>query len=210
MNDQIQAPGVPTVRAISSLLARHGSESLDKLRSAFPEYSDLFDPNYRLGEVKSVLPSDALNVRKSEALRALSKEGLEVANTRIAAIVPLLSRRIKILRRVKLTGAGISALSSAGVISALAISKPVVALVSGALGFLSSLVSLIGEHLEKPLVGEQKSIGEHLSKILEAESEARALSMQLRSGGGNPLKLAEQVNQIASVVRSVEVYSGLA
>jgi hypothetical protein len=84
-----------------------------------------------------------------------------------------------------------------------------VALVSGALGFLSSLASLIGEHLEKPLIGDQKSISEYLGRLLEAETQSRNLSVQLHLAVSDPFKLAEQVNQIASVVRSVEVYCGL-
>jgi hypothetical protein len=209
MNDQRQDSPIPAVRSISALLASHAQERLVKLRKDFPESSDLFNPNYRLGPSTDVAPSQGVDPRRNEALRALARDGLNVANTRIEKIIHSLSRRMKFARRIKLGGSIIAALSGAGVISALAISRPIEAAVSAALGFASSISSLIGEHFEQPLVGGQKSVGEYMQQILNAEKDARSLDVLLHSNDGDPVTLAEQVNQIASTVRAVEIYSGL-
>lgn len=203
------------VRAISNLMAHNAGQRLADLRLKFPEYPEFFDPKYTLGvnEAKAAVeangPDFTLNPRKTEALLALIDDGLSLINTRIPIIIRALSHRLKTTRQIKLAGGAVAALSSAGVISALAISKPTVALASAILGFLSSLASLVGDHLEKPLVGDQKSISEYLRQILEVDSSSKALSIEIRSGLIDPVKIATKVNEFAAVVREVEVYCGV-
>ena len=105
---------------------------------------------------------------------------------------------------MKLFGGIIAALSSAGVISALALSSHITATITACLGFTSSITALVGEHLEKPLGGgDQKSLSEYLQQILDTEKNAKELTLKFTAGSVDILAIAKGVKEIASNIRAV-------
>jgi hypothetical protein len=205
------------VKSINSLLESHSKERLLLLRREFPEYPDLFDPMRRLGASRGASGASrgvegavATEPRRVDAIRALALSGLEVANKRIPFIVNNLSRRLKFVRAMKLFGGIIAAISSAGVISALALSNQKTAMITACLGFTSSITALVGEHLEKPFGGgDRGSLLEYLQQILNAEKSVNEVSLRLTAEDGDMVALAREVNEIASSIRSVEIYAGV-
>ena len=140
-------------KSINSLLESHSKERLSSLRREFSDYPDLFKSSFKLGASGNAEDTAAKDPRRTDAIRALAMNGLEVANRRIPVIMDGLSRRLRFVRALKLFGGIVAALSSAGVISALAFASQATATITACLGFTSSVTALVGEHLEIHLGG---------------------------------------------------------
>jgi hypothetical protein len=197
-------------KSINSLLESHSKDRLSSLRREFPDYPDLFQSTFKLGASGNAEDVATNDPRRTDAIRALAMNGLEVANRRIPLIIGGLSRRLRFVRALKLCGGIIAAVSSAGVISALALASQVTATITACLGFASSVTALVGEHLENPLGGsDQKGLSGYLQEILDTDKNARELALKLTAGDGDILEIAKGVNEVASNIRAVEIYSGV-
>jgi len=80
--------------------------------------------------------------------------------------------------------------SSAGVISALALSDRAAALATTSLGFMTSVLALVGEHMDAPHFGARKSLGELTSELLDIEREVKEQTLLLlgMSGPAGPCR----------------------
>jgi hypothetical protein len=199
----------PSVRAIAALLTKVDPESLARLRVQFPDQKRLFDPTFVLGD-EQPLPVQSKEIT---ALRSFSEVGLAAAERTLQKLVTALSGRIRLARSVKLAGSIMASVSSVGVISALALKKEDTALITAFIALISSVAALVGEHLDKPLVGNQKSLADLLGDALSAESKARDLHTELLSGAfeatDSVLAFATKVNEVAASVRAIMVYGGI-
>src|SRR5262245_48922368 len=113
-----------SVRPIAILLAESSPAILSDLRREFPEFKTLFDPSYELGKSVENGRSAEASTRRNYALKVFAEKGLDVAEQKIEKIISTLVMRMKRARAVKVSGTIVATLSSAGVISALALSKP--------------------------------------------------------------------------------------
>ena len=150
-----------------------------------------------------------------EGLAQLARLGLSAAHGRVERLLAVLPRRARRAKRLKLLGGVVSAASSAGVVSALALAQPVAALASACLSLVTSTTALVGEHIESPLFGARKSIGELMSEALAIEQEARDAEIALLEipaspdGAAAAAKLARKANEIAARLRVLEIIEGV-
>lgn len=206
MNEQL----LPPLRAIAELLANAAPQTLQHLRSKFPEDAELFKQGYVLGESTS---SPDPSSRKLAAIRAFAEAGLNTTEAEAERIIQILTERLKLARKIKLVGSIIASISSVGIISALALGQPSTALVTAIIALISSLSSLIGEHLTQPLIGEAKGGADLLSQTLTAERRARELRLKLLGADfespADLISFAGVVNELAASIREVTIFGGL-
>jgi hypothetical protein len=204
---------VPPLRAIAVLLSDTNPQALADLRARYPNHERLFEPAYVLGQ-EPIEAARSSVLQEVEPLRAFAEAGLTAAELKLEQLVAVLSKRIKRARSVKLAGAITASVSSVGVISALALAQSETALLTALVGLVSSIASLLGEHMEQPLIGGQKSLGELLGDALSAEGRARDLRVEFLGGAFGSLdailSLATRVNEVAARVRAIVVYGGVA
>jgi hypothetical protein len=92
------------------------------------------------------------------------------------------------------------------VISALALSNRAAALATASLGFMTSVLALVGEHMDAPHFGARKSLGELTSELLDIEREVKEQTLLLLGMSG-PADLAaataaaRKVNELAARLR---------
>jgi hypothetical protein len=200
------------VRAIANLLADIAPEQLDRLRREFPDQKEIFDTFHVLGgEPSETILSGA---REIDALRTFAEAGITAVESKLPRIIQALIYGIKRARITKLVGAIMASVSSVGVISALTLNQRQVAMATAVVGLISSTASIIGEHLDRPLVGNHKGLGDLLASALGAEAKVADLRVSLLAGSfGSPegaVTLAGKVNELAAQVHEIVVFGGVA
>jgi hypothetical protein len=117
---------------------------------------------------------------------------------------------LRIARRLKLAGAATASLFSAGVLPALGWGQTIIAGVTAVVSFFGSILALVGESFEKPLVGGQESTADILAGLLKLERSAQTLHLQavqeLFDGKVETGRFAQEVNSIATELRRLEVF----
>lgn len=206
------APDAGAFAALGALLRQDRPADLAGLVGAHPDLAPALAAAKMLGTpVAGGISADRLQ----EGLMQMARLGLAAAAARVALIGQSLPRRARRARRLKLFGGLVAAVSSAGVISALALAQPVAALASAALGLTTSVTALVGEHLDSPLVGPRKSLAELLAEMLAIEKDIRDAEIALIEAGPAPeaavaAGLARTANGIAARLRVLELVEGVA
>ena len=206
-------PKIPS-RAMASLLADVNPKKLSELRNQFPDHVYLFDVSYTLGESKidkgSTTGSDVVGL---SALRALIEETISVSGPSIEKIQFALTSRIMSARRTRLGGSIIAMVSSAGVVASITASAPSTAIAVSILALFGSVAMLVGEHLEKPVIGGDKSLHELLSNAIVAESSFKEVNIRLLSEDLGKIEtlvdIAKKVNKISATIKEASVFSGI-
>ncbi|MCP3391877.1 hypothetical protein NLM27_24085 [Bradyrhizobium sp. CCGB12] len=200
-----------SVRSIANLVASETPAELARLRTLFPEQKGLFDTSFVLGDETS--QSELHDGRRAEALRAFAEAGIAAAESRLSKVIKALVLQIKRARTIKLVSAIAAAISSVGVISALALDKRHVAIATAVVSLAASVASIIGEHLEQPLTGTQKALSDLLVSALRAESKVADIKISLLTDDLSPpenlLSLVRQMNEVAAQIREIVVFGGI-
>lgn len=204
-------PSIST-RSLSSLLEALKPGTLAKLREAFPEHSEIFETSYVLGaESTADLNLDA---GRHAALRALVEETLAAAKPSIPLIVRKITKRMRRARNARLAGGAAAACAAALLAAHAAGTIPGnLQLIAAAVSLAASLLVLVGEHLDKPVIGGQRGLGELLADTLLAEEALAEVHLRMLAPESTiPVQLfeiARRANEAAARVRQVWVFGGL-
>jgi len=206
-------PNVPT-RAMACLLGDLNPEKLDGLRSRFPSHIKLFDVAYTLGDSKNRESPTAGSDSGESAIRALIEETMGVSGPAITKIQSTLTSRIMSARQTRLVGSIVATVSSAGAVASMAASVPSIGPAAiSALALAGSIAMLVGEHLEKPVIGGAKSLSDLLSGAIIAESTLKEVQIRLLTEDLNQretlIDIARKVNEISATIRQTSVFGGV-
>ena len=192
------------VDALVNALNRYQPEQLDKLRQQYPEQSELL----ALGQLMGEVTPDTILVAK------LAIMTLKAIKTPARSILNLLRRRLKQARKIRLMGNIVSAIRSAGLISAVLVDSKGAALASALINLVSSVSQLISQHLESSSFGNQKGIQELFDQLVETvvdieELESKlAVALKIQDNPEELLRLAQESNALVAQVRKVELTTG--
>lgn len=204
---------VPT-RAMASLLNAVDPQALEALRQRFPDDQDLFDTTFTLGEESPGAATGGRQARIS-ALQALVRETSSAAEPAITTIVETLTSRMRRARICRLAGAVIATIASAGagIVTTATTGNPWAVSAMAVVGLFGSLSVLFAEHLEKPLVGGQRSLSELLADTLVAESGIADVRLRLLAEDVTEIDrlvaIATRVSEIAAKIRQICVFGGI-
>jgi hypothetical protein len=192
------------VDALVNALNRYQPEQLDKLRQQYPEQSELLALGQLMGEVNP----DTILVAK------LAIMTLKAIKPPARSILNLLRRRLKQARKIRLMGNIVTAISSAGLISAVLVDSKGAALASALINLVSSVSQLISQHLESSSFGNQKGLQELFEQLVETvvdieELESKlAVALKIQDNPEELLRLAQESNALVAQVRKVELTTG--
>jgi len=200
-------------RAMASLLEEFRPQQLDELRKKFSNAAALFDTSYELGVQSSTAFSQNPEANRQGALLALISATHETASAMIDPILAALTRRMLLARRARLIGSLIATTSSAGVVASLVASFPKLGLIVSVATLGGSVTGLLGEHLEKPLVGGQQSLSDLLVEATQIEASLNEVHVRLLTDDtGDMTKLIDltkTANQIAANTKRICVFAGI-
>ncbi len=203
-----------TLSALGVLLRGEDPAGAAALSRDFPELAPTLAEVKVLGEARETEGHRRGGAKLARGYVELARLGLAAATGRAERLMAALPRRMRVAKRLKLYGGVLSAFSSAGVLSALALSQGVAALATASLGFSTSIVALVGEHMDQPLFGARKSLGELITELLDIEREIREQKLELFGMTGPvdavaALTAARKANELAARLRVLEVIEGL-
>ncbi|MEG4535229.1 hypothetical protein [Microcoleus sp. D2_18a_D3] len=192
------------VNALVDALNRYQPEQLDKLRQQYPEQSELLALGQLMGEVNP----DTILVAKLAimTLRAIKTPGRNILNR--------LRRRLRRARKIRLMGNIVTAISSAGLISAVLVESKGAAIASALINLVSSVSLLISQHLESSSLGNQNGLQELFDQLVEAVVDIEDLESKLtvalktQDNEDELLRLAQEANALVAQVRKVELIIG--
>ena len=197
-------------RSMSSLLAALAPDRLAALRKLHPAQTTLFETAYELGETTVPAGGD-----RHAALLALVQETSRVPEPMAHEMVGVLSARLRRARVTRLAGAVAAAVSGAGAGGTVvaAVFPKLQALAISLTALAGAVLVLVGEHLEKPLVGGARSVSEFLADGLAAEAAFADIRIKLLTQDLSNLEqlgaLAREANAAAAKVRQIAVFGGV-
>jgi hypothetical protein len=201
---------VPT-RGLASLLAALQPAAFNRLRAQFPEEQELFDTRFVLGP--KATETAAVSLRRKKALQALVEEALAASKVAVPYIVQQIGTRMQRARLSRLSGGIASILSAAMLAAQTAGALPInLQLLWSIVSMLGALLVFWGEHLEKPLVGQQRSLGELLADVLVAEDGMSEVRLRMLANDAadtsSLMDIARRANEAAARIRKAMVFGG--
>ena len=198
-------------RGLASLLAALRPAALNQLRAQFPDEQELFDTRFVLGP--KTTEAGAASVRRKKALQALVNETLAASKLAVPHIVQEIGVRMQRARLARLCGGIASILSAAMLAAQTAGAIPInLQLLWSAMSMAGALLVFWGEHLEKPLVGQQRSLGELLADVLVAEEGMAEVHLRILANDAadtaSLMDTARRANEAAARIRKAMVFSG--
>ncbi|MBU8538653.1 hypothetical protein [Falsiroseomonas tokyonensis] len=205
--------------SLGRLLREEEPQQASALVGEYPEISPWLAEVKVLGRPEreaggSSQDSELRERRLNEGLMRTARLGLSAASNRVERLLTSLPRRARLAKRLKLFGSMISTVTSAGVIAALALAQQEAALATSFLSFSSSVIALVGEHIESPLFGTRKNLSELIVDLSGIELEIRNAQISVLEIAGSrdnaaAAGLARKVNEIAARLRALEVLEGV-
>lgn len=180
----------------------------------YPEIAPALSEVKLLGETPEGVGHQRGEAKIARGYVEAAQRGLEAAHSRVDRLTAILPQRLRTAKRLKLYGGVLSALSNASIVPALALSQSAAALGTALLGCSTSILALVGEHMDQPLFGARKSLGELLTELLDIEHQIREQELELLGMTGAvsaaaSLSAARKVNGLAGRLRTLEVIEGL-
>ena len=201
---------VPT-RGLASLVTALQPAAMNRLRAQFPEEQELFETRFVLGP--KATETAAASLRRAKALQALVEEALAASKVAVPYIIQAIGTRMQRARRSRM-GGGIASILGAGMMAAqTAGALPInLQLLWSTVSMLGALLVFWGEHLEKPLVGQQRSLGELLADVLVAEDGMSEVRLRMLANDAadtsSLMDIARRANEAAARIRKAMVFGG--
>lgn len=161
-------------QAVVDLLNRQEPSALERLRNKFPIYANALRPGKMLGTNDYSL--------QHEMLKDLANATVGIAKQECTNVYTLLSHKIKLLARIRLGGAIIASVSSAGLVLALTQGSSHTALATGILTFITTCFNLVAQYLEEYAGGKKspqelrEKLTNHIKIITEVEFETQLMA----------------------------------
>lgn len=158
------------VTSLVGYLDRYDKGALHELQHRYPEAAHLLTPGKTLGDS---------NVADVDALRELCLFTFKAGKESVGHIRGILDQRIDRVRKVRLFGNLASAISAAGVVTAISLSHQIAALVSAGIVFSGSSAAFFADYIETSF-GSSKAPAELrmrlaavLSQLIELEGDLK-------------------------------------
>lgn len=198
-------------RTMASLIADAAPEKLLQLKRDYPSHEKLFDTVYVMGK------DDEADKECSDtnmlALRTLALTALNVSTPALERLTSGMLMRSRWARRTRLAGTTITVISTASAIAIVTTAHPSVGGYVSLVTLAGSLLVLAGEHLEKSLLGSQKSMMEMLGEVAILELGLKDIEVSFLAENLNDrdvvISLARKANEMAVKVKRLCRESGL-
>jgi hypothetical protein len=191
------------VNSVVDLLQICSPSSLERLRREHPQYGEILQPGFKLGD--EALPS-------KDFLIALAKEGVAAAELQVSRLLSSIQTRLLRAKWLKLVSAVVSAVSSVGVVSAAIAEAKMVTIITSLLTLTSSLSGLVAQHLESPIIGKGGGIAGYLEETLGAESSVAELKTKLflmpSASSEQIISTLNEANRLCSLLRCIKILCG--
>ncbi|WP_144441576.1 hypothetical protein [Bradyrhizobium sp. CCGE-LA001] len=195
----------PKANAIVELLRASAPERLTKLQEAFPNEVNLLSEGLPLGPTSGF-------ARSHGVLCELTRAGLEEAKNEVAAILLELPKRAIRAKRIRLAGAVLATVISAGVVSSAIFGDNRTTIITALISFAATTIGLVANYLETPLFGT-KGIAELIEDCLRLEMESQnaaiELQRQLRDEAGDCSGPLSTTNEICAKLRRIRIFGGM-
>ncbi|PNG52806.1 hypothetical protein WDL1CHR_00261 [Variovorax sp. WDL1] len=147
-------------------------------------------------------------------MQALVAETLAASKVAVPFIVQEIGKRMQRARLSRLSGGFASILGAAMLAAQTAGSLSInLQLLWSAISMVGALLVFWGEHLEKPLVGQQRSLGELLADVLVAEEGMTEVHLRMLANDAadtsSLMDIARRANEAAARIRKAMVFGGL-
>jgi hypothetical protein len=209
----IEKSAAEDLSALGFLLEREAPAAKAQLVAQYPNLDPELARSKTLGSVRARSTSVQSAEEEKTLARAYletAKVGLDAADALVARLLVSVPHRIHTARKLKLVGGVVSSISSAGVLSTLALAKGSATAIAAVFALAASLLAIVGEHLETPIVGTKRSAGQLITELLHVErdikiSKLELVRLQLNASVAEALAAAKNVNGLAAKLRYVEV-----
>ncbi len=195
----------PKANAIVELLKASAPERLNQLQRTFPHEVNLLSEGLPLG------PGDGLE-HSHGVLCELTRAGLEEAKREVAAILAELPRRALRAKRIRLAGAVLATVISAGVVSSAIFGDTRTTIITALISFAATTIGLLANYLETPLFGTRgmaELIEDCLRLDMESQAAAIELQRQLSQGAGDCSGPLSTTNDICAKLRRIRIFGGM-
>ena len=189
------------VNALVNTLNLYRPDQLDALRQRYPDHSELLTPGKWLGESNNTGNTGVVVAELAiYTLQAITED----ANNGLRS----LHRRLRRAAKIRLMSKIVSALTSAGLISAVLVESKGVAIATASINCVSSVSLLISEYLESSFSGRQNR-RQDLNQLIKAVVDIEMLEFKLTIGiqtkanDEKLLKLAQEANAVVALVRGI-------
>jgi hypothetical protein len=203
----------PQIAALIEVLAAHDPNGLSRLQNTYKSAADILTQSLKLGVEKPQRGASAREIEAAYVDAALT--ALRAVRARVQPNLDYARERLSRAKTLRLTGALITAVTGAGVLTAVLSQWPTVVAAGGAIVNLSgSACALIAGHLEGPLQGDKRSISDLFESLIKTVVEADpiivALEIDLQLGRLTPdvAKRVERANALAAELREFELRLG--
>lgn len=188
------------IHPIVDLLGRRRPEILKEIQAKYPSYAEMLRPGKMLG---------TSNHSQASLLIELAFSTIGIAKQECNDTYQLVARRLRSSARLRFGGAIVSSASSGGLVAALIQEATQIAIIVGALAFLSSGFTLVAQYIEE-YAGGQNSLREmrdrlvrHVAESGEIEAELRL--MEIRGAFEDIESLIRKLNALIASVRQIQM-----
>jgi hypothetical protein len=195
----------PRANAIVELIQASAPERLAQLKRSFPEDLDLLSAGLPLGEKDGPPTSHGVFCE-------LARAGLEEAKREVAAILSDLPRKALRAKRIRLAGAILATVISAGVVSSAIFGDTRTTVITALISFAATTIGLLANYLETPVFGT-KGVAELIEECLRLEVDSQnamlALEQQLAGETGDCSGPLSATNEICAKLRRIRIFGGV-
>ena len=153
------------INEIIGLLYSFDESELSKLKSEFPEYSELLKPGILLGEEEVEDELRELKVRT-----AVCKTGLNLILKKSEKILPVIKSRLKLLNNVQFISQIVVAISGASILAFLQERQGEI--VIGSLALIASLLTLFVQHKSGTIALGENSLSKIFNDLTDYKLKA--------------------------------------
>ena len=203
-HDQTANADRAPVDGIIDLLTAHEPDALGRLRRVYPDQVELLRSGKVMGPGAAATGGVYLD---------LAGAGLRALEARVQVLLNQVPRKLKLARRLKLWSVLISAITSVGLIGILnLLEQPLLAasIVAG-VNVASSILGLLGQHLETPMASRKLGLVELLEEAIRMEGAVSDLNLKLKAAkekeSVGSARLAREVNALSTKIRRIEIFS---
>jgi hypothetical protein len=206
MSDTAEMPDTVKVNALVSTLERYDRTALLQLQKQYPAEERLLQPGIELGVTAT---------RRTAVLVDLAKRATATVRDRINPTIDVVRRKLRLARRLRLSGSVVAIISSAGLISAVSVHWSNLGFVTAGINALASLTTLFANYFDGPVTGSRRLGGEVLStliqlsvNVLKVEQELALMDADIDSEQ-KARALVRRANELAAEFHEVETLIGI-
>ena len=203
------------INALIDLIEKHDNEALNKVKSRYVDYEDLFKSGVLLGEPEFEEKGGGVELKTpvSHVYAEIAIEGLKVATQAVKPILIDLKSRLAKTKKIRIIGQIIAAISSAGLIGAVLIGfEKSITIITALLNLSGIILTIMAESMQTPNYGGKKNLIGEFEKLASAQVKAEFVLLELkrykslRLSDDEIMTKVREANQLASDLREAEAH----